>query len=67
MQGYERKLAPVKQELFQAVAVQCTALQRKVDVLEVGIGTGPNIRFYADQVRKRLQAPDAACMQWCNC
>lgn len=50
MQGYERTVAPVKQELFQAVASQCSALQRKVDVLEVGIGTAPNVKFYADEV-----------------
>lgn len=54
MQSYERTLAPVKQEIFQAVASQRSELERKVDVLEVGIGAAPNIRFYAEQVCSRI-------------
>jgi hypothetical protein len=57
MQGYERTLTPVKEALFQAVTAQRTDLQRKVDVLEVGIGTAPNLRFYATQVH----SPDTIC------
>lgn len=61
MQSYERTLAPVKQELFQVAATQRSAMQRKLDVLEVGIGTAPNIRFYADQVCHTVPSIALAC------
>jgi hypothetical protein len=57
MQGYERTLAPVKEGLFQAVAAQRSSLQRKLDVLEAGIGTAPNLRYYAEQVGRTALVP----------
>lgn len=51
MQGYERSVASVKEDLFQSLAVQRDTLNRKVDVLELGIGAAPNVRFYDGQAR----------------
>ena len=40
MQEYEQQIAPTKQELFKV------AFQEPVkDVVEVGMGTGPNLRY----------------------
>jgi hypothetical protein len=52
---YEARIAPVKRQLFSELHMQCQELKRKADVLEVGIGAGPNISYYQSQVRAPSQ------------
>lgn len=42
MQDYEREVAPLKGRLFAA------ALAPGAEVLELGMGTGPNLRYEAE-------------------
>lgn len=43
MEQYEAEIAPLKRRLFD------TAVLPGNDVLELGMGTGPNLRYYAQQ------------------
>lgn len=43
MQQYETEIAPLKRRLFSA------AVAPGAHVLELGMGTGPNLHFYAGQ------------------
>jgi hypothetical protein len=45
MAAYEEAVAPLKRRLFADVSPRGPGL----DVLELGIGTGPNLRYYANQ------------------
>lgn len=48
MAQYEAEIAPLKRRLFAA------AVAPKNEVLELGMGTGPNLKYYCSQVRSRL-------------
>jgi hypothetical protein len=44
MQQYEAEIAPLKRRLFADTVASGT------DVLELGMGTGPNLRYYGNKV-----------------
>lgn len=44
MQQYEAEIAPLKRRLF------ADAVTPDTDVLELGMGTGPNLRYYGSKV-----------------
>lgn len=44
MQQYEAEIAPLKRRLFAGAVTSGT------DVLELGMGTGPNLRYYGSKV-----------------
>lgn len=50
MADYEAEIAPVKRRVFQHIKTQKQAIGRPLDVLDVGIGTGPNLPYYAADV-----------------
>ena len=52
MREYEEGLAPVKRQLFGKVPFS------GAHVLEIGMGTGPNLQYYGSKVR-RLSAAAA--------
>lgn len=43
MEQYEAEIAPLKRQLFSAAVVPGN------EVLELGMGTGPNLKYYAQQ------------------
>jgi hypothetical protein len=49
MRSYEAQIAPVKRQLFQQI--RASAGSGAVRVLEIGIGTGPNLEYYGGPVR----------------
>eukprot|EP00892_Ulva_mutabilis_P007416 jgi/Ulvmu1/5046/UM021_0063.1 len=51
MTGYEAEITPTKQCLFQHITRQTERLGRPVDMIDVGIGTGPNLPYYAANAR----------------
>lgn len=51
MREYEAEVAPVKRQLFGAIPGGIRGLVSRASVLEVGLGTGPNLSYYADKVR----------------
>jgi hypothetical protein len=49
MQQYEAEIAPLKRRLFDA------AVAPGAEVLELGMGTGPNLRYYGSKVTSAAQ------------
>lgn len=50
MSGYEAEIVPVKERVFSHISSQQASLGRPVDVIDIGIGTGPNLEYYAANV-----------------
>lgn len=57
MTDYEVEITPVKRRVFRHVESQRRDLGRPLDILDVGIGTGPNLVYYALNVRPEPRLP----------
>jgi hypothetical protein len=56
MQQYEAEVAPLKRRLFAG------AVSPGTDVLELGMGTGPNLRYYGNKVMSGVRF--GVCRVW---
>ncbi len=57
MAAYEAEVAPLKRRLFAAAAAAAAPRGRDLEVVEVGMGAGPNLAFL-DPERTRITAVD---------
>ena len=55
MEQYEAEVAPLKRQLFSA------AVAPNADILELGMGTGPNLQYYAGQQVNNVYSSLYAC------